>query len=220
VRAATSLKRARLYAILDLGYVAPAETQAVATELIRGGADVIQLRAKKQSAAEVRELAEEIHGLTSHAGVPLIVNDLPEIARDVGVEGLHLGQDDLPLAAAREIVRRENCWIGKSTHSLAQAIAAEAEGADYIGFGPLFATPTKPDYPPIGLAEIAHVHQLVKIPIFCIGGIKLQNLPEVLAAGAERAVIVSGLLQAVDIAAAARAAKQLLNPQSALRIPP
>lgn len=205
-----SLGQARLYAILDLGYVAVAEVKNVATELIRGGADIIQLRAKKQSAAEVRELAEELHGLTSDAGVPLIVNDLPEIARDVAVEGLHLGQDDLPIAAAREIVRRENCWIGKSTHSLAQAVAAAAEGADYIGFGPLFATPTKPDYSPIGLDEVAPVHELVKIPIFCIGGIKLQNLPGVLAAGAKRVVIVSGLLQSADIAAATRAAKQQL----------
>jgi len=212
-----SLGRARLYAILDLGYVAPDDAENVATELIRGGADVIQLRAKKQGAAEVRELAEVLHSLTSHAGVALIVNDHPEIARDVAVEGLHLGQDDLGIAAAREIVRREDCSIGKSTHSLAQAIAAEAEGADYIGFGPLFATPTKPDYAPIGLDEIRRVHELVKIPIFCIGGIKLQNLPEVLAAGAKRAVIVSGLLQAADIAAATRAAKQLLNPHSAIR---
>ena len=83
------------------------------------------------------------------------MNDHPEIARDLPLEGLHLGQDDLPIAAAREIVRRENCWIGKSTHSLAQAIAAGREGADYIGFGPLFATPTKPDYAPIGIDEIA-----------------------------------------------------------------
>ena len=157
-----------------------------------------------------RDLAAELHRLTSSAGVPLIINDYPEIAREVALEGLHLGQDDLAIADAREIVGRD-CWIGKSTHSVAQATAAVAEGADYIGFGPLFATPTKPDYVPIGTEEIRRVHELVPLPIFCIGGIKLQNLPDVLTAGAKRVVIVSGLLQSDDVAGATRAAKALLT---------
>jgi thiamine-phosphate pyrophosphorylase len=107
-----------------------------------------------------------------------------------------------------------NCAVGKSTHSLDQAIRAFYEGADYIGFGPLFATPTKPDYPPIGLDEIAKVHEAVRIPIFCIGGIKLDNLAKVIEAGAQRVVIVSGLLQASDVSAYGKAAKQLLNRKS------
>jgi thiamine-phosphate pyrophosphorylase len=204
-----ALARCRLYAILDLGYVAPAGAETAATELIRGGVDVIQLRGKKQTVAELTSLAEQLHCLTSAAGVPLIVNDHPEVVRDVAVEGLHLGQDDCSIALAQEIVRRE-CWIGKSTHSVAQAIAAAAEGADYIGFGPLFATPTKPDYPPIGIEEIARVHDLVALPIFCIGGIKPSNLPAVLAAGAKRVVIVSGLLQCVDVTSATRSAREML----------
>ena len=206
-----SLGEARLYAILDLGYVAPAEALNAAEQLLRGGADLIQLRAKKQSIAEVHDLAAQLHRLTSAAGVPLIINDHPEIARDLPVEGLHLGQDDLPLAAARAFVRRKNCWFGKSTHSVAQAVAAAAEGADYIGFGPLFATPTKPAYAPIGIDDIRRVHELVQLPIFCIGGIKQNNLAQVLAAGAKRVVIVSGLLQNADIAAATRAAKALFG---------
>ena len=205
-----SLARCLLYAILDLGYVEPGDAEAVTGELIRGGADLIQLRGKRQTRAELARLAEKLHLLTSHAGVPLIINDHPEIARDLPVEGLHLGQDDLPLATAREIVGRD-CWIGKSTHSMAQATAAAAEGADYIGFGPLFATPTKPAYAPIGLSQIRLVHEQVHIPIFCIGGIKSDNLPEILAAGAKRAVIVSGLLQSKDVAGATRAAKELLT---------
>jgi thiamine-phosphate pyrophosphorylase len=207
---ADSLGAGRLYAILDLSYVAPNDAVAVAKSLIAGGADIIQLRAKAQSAEAVRALVRQLHRLTNAAKIPLIVNDHAEIARDLPVEGLHLGQDDLSIAAARAIVRREGCWIGKSTHSLAQATAAQTEGADYIGFGPLFATPTKPNYQPIGLDEIARVHELVRSPIFCIGGIKLQNLPEVLAAGAQRVVIVSGLLQNADVAAATRAAKQII----------
>jgi thiamine-phosphate pyrophosphorylase len=212
-----ALARARLYAILDLGYVAPDRAEEAARDLLRGGADLIQLRGKKESIAELGRLAEKLHRLTSAAGVPLIINDHPEIARDIALEGLHLGQDDLAIAAAREIVRRD-CWIGKSTHSLDQAIAAAAEGADYLGFGPLFATPTKPDYAPIGTADIRRVHELVQVPTFCIGGIKLGNLSAVLAAGAKRVVIVSGLLQSKDVAAATRAAKELLsnNQQSAI----
>ena len=208
--ATNALERARLYAILDLGYVALFKAESAASALLRGGADLIQLRGKKESIDELTGLAEKLHRLTSDAGVPLIINDHPEIARDVPVEGLHLGQDDLAIADARDFVRRE-VWIGKSTHSLAQATAAVAEGADYIGFGPLFATPTKPDYQPIGTADTERVHQLGKLPIFCIGGIKLQNLPAVLAAGAKRVVIVSGLLESDDIAAATRAAKAVLS---------
>jgi len=216
--AVKALAEARLYAILDLGYVAPAEAERVAIELLRGGVDLIQLRGKKQTVAELTSLTNKLHGLSSEAGVPLIINDHAEIARNVPVEGLHLGQDDLPIAAAREIVRRD-CWIGKSTHTLAQASAALEEGADYIGFGPLFATPTKPAYQPIGTSDVHRVHELVPLPIFCIGGIKLENLAMVLSAGARRVVIVSGLLQSGDIATAAHAAKQLLdkNPQSAIR---
>lgn len=208
--AANALERARLYAILDLAYVAPAAAASVTQNLLRGGADLIQLRGKQQSVTALARLAKDLHRLTSAAGVPLIINDHPEIARDVALEGLHLGQDDLGLAAARHIVRRA-CWIGKSTHSLAQARAAVEEGADYVGFGPLFATPTKPDYRPIGTDDIRRVYEEVALPIFCIGGIKLQNLPQVLAAGARRVVIVSGLLQNADIAAATRAAKELLE---------
>jgi len=210
VPAVKSLGEARLYAILDLGYVAPNVAEKVAIELIRGGADLIQLRGKKQSVGELADLASQLHSRTSAAGVPLIINDHAEIARDLPVEGLHLGQDDLSISAAREILRRD-CWAGKSTHSLAQATAAVEEGADYIGFGPLFATPTKPQYQPIGTREIRRAHELVRQPIFCIGGIKLENLPEVLAAGASRVVIVSGLLQSSDIAAATRDAKNLLS---------
>ena len=129
------------------------------------------------------------------------------------MEGVHVGQDDDPIAVVREKAGR-NVIVGKSTHTLAQAIAAQSEGADYIGFGPIFATPTKPDYKPIGLADIKRVHVDVTLPIFCIGGIKIDNLDQVIAAGARRAVIVSGLLQAEDVAEYARTAKRLFNLKS------
>ena len=207
---AADLSRCRLYGILDLGYVDSSEIAGVAEQMIDGGVDLIQLRAKARPSREIATMATTLHNIAMRRGVPVVINDHPEIARVVGAEGVHLGQDDLPIAEAREIAGPD-CLVGKSTHSVDQAIRAFYEGADYIGFGPIFATPTKPDYPPVGLEEIRKVHDAVRIPIFCIGGIKLDNLPEVIAAGARRVVIVSGLLLANDIALYARSAKELLN---------
>ncbi len=167
----SALADARLYGIVDLGYVT-ADTAPVAAErLLEGGVDILQLRAKDAPKSIVAGLAEEIHALTAPLGVPFILNDYPELLRDVPAEGAHVGQDDGSVADAREAAGRP-VIIGKSTHSLAQAQAAAEEGADYIGFGPLFATPTKPGRPAIGLRDIAAVHELVPVPIFCIGGIK------------------------------------------------
>jgi thiamine-phosphate pyrophosphorylase len=210
---AAQLSRSRLYGILDLGYVERNRVTDIAAALVAGGVDLLQLRAKDYPAVEVQKVGEELREITQPQGVPLIINDYAEIARDLGAEGLHLGQDDMSIAEARAIVGAE-CAVGKSTHSLDQAIRAFYEGADYIGFGPLFATPTKPDYAPIGLTEIEKVHDAVRIPIFCIGGIKLDNLAKVIEAGARRVVIVSGLLQAADPAEYARGAKALLNRES------
>lgn len=206
------LRSATLYGIVDLGYVNVADAPRFAREMLRGGVDVIQLRAKKQSPAEIAPLARELKAITRDGVVPFVVNDHTAVAREIGADGVHIGQDDGSVAAARAVVG-EQCFVGKSSHSLAQADAAAAEGADYLGFGPLFATPTKPDYVPIGTAEIRRVHELVAQPIFCIGGIKLENLAGVVAAGARRVVIVSGLLQAPDVAKYARACKALLHPE-------
>ena len=204
-----ALADARLYGIVDLGYVS-ADTAPVAAErLLEGGVDVLQLRAKNTPKAIVAGLAEEIHALTAPLGVPLILNDYPELLRDVPAEGAHVGQDDLSVSEARQAAGRA-VLIGKSTHSLTQARAAAAEGADYIGFGPLFATPTKPGRPAIGLQDIRAAHESVAVPIFCIGGIKQENLAQVREAGAERVVIVSGWLQADDIAGAVRVARGIL----------
>lgn len=214
---AADLSQGRLYGIVDLGYVDIGDAEKMAEAMIAGGVDLIQLRAKDHPSVEIAKLAVELHRITAERGVPLIINDHPEIARIVPAEGVHVGQDDMPIARAREIAG-PNCMVGKSTHSVDQAIRAFFEGADYIGFGPIFATPTKPDYQPIGLEEIRKIHDAVRIPIFCIGGIKLDNLREVIEAGAHRVVIVSGLLQANDVAAYGRAAKELLNRKSKFEI--
>ncbi|MBU3664659.1 MAG: thiamine phosphate synthase [Chthoniobacterales bacterium] len=204
------LAAARLYGIVDLGYVAADQAAVVAEKLIVGGVDVLQLRAKELAVGEVARLAVAIHRITAAAGVPLIINDYPELLREVPAEGVHVGQDDMAVEDARAAAGRP-VIVGKSTHSITQACAAAGEGADYIGFGPLFATPTKPGRPAIGLGEIAATHEKVSIPVFCIGGIKLSNLGDVAAAGAQRVVIVSGWLQADDIAAAVRESRALLG---------
>ncbi len=205
-----TLAAARLYGIVDLSYLS-ADTAPVAAErLLEGGVDILQVRAKQTDKSIVAALAEEIHALTAPLGVPLILNDHPDLLRDVPAEGAHVGQNDLTVAEARAAAGRP-VIIGKSTHSIAQACEAAEEGADYLGFGPLFATPTKPGRPAIGLQDIAAVHELVSVPIFCIGGIKSGNLAQVRDAGARRVVIVSGWLEAEDIAFAVRSARQILS---------
>jgi thiamine-phosphate pyrophosphorylase len=213
-----NLSDCRLYGILDLGYVRKSDATHAAEAMIKGGVDLIQLRGKDQSIEELVELAAELHELTARSFTPLIVNDHAEVASKVPVEGVHVGQDDDSI----EVVRRKAgrpVVVGKSTHSLGQARAAQREGADYIGFGPIFATPTKPDYRPIGLKEINRVHLDATVPIFCIGGIKIDNLDQVIAAGAHRVAIVSGLLKAPDIVEYARACKKLLTLESEIRNP-
>ncbi len=208
-----NLSDCRLYGILDLGYVGIDDAERVMKSMIDGDVDLIQLRAKEHSVEEIVDLAGKLHEVTSAAGVPLIVNDHAEVAAKVPVEGVHLGQDDDSLAHARKKAGR-HVLVGKSTHSLEQAVEAEREGADYVGFGPIFATPTKPDYQPIGLTGIKRVHNEITVPTFCIGGIKIDNLGQVIAAGARRVAIVSGLLKAPDVAKYARACKALLNPET------
>lgn len=204
------LADALLYGIIDLGYVNNQDAPRILEELTGGGIDAVQLRGKNRSIEDLTALAEVLLPITRLANIPLIINDHAAIAQHVPVQGVHVGQDDDAIDNVRARLDRPTV-VGKSTHSIAQAIAAEREGADYIGFGPIFSTPTKPDYPPIGFEQIREVHQRVSIPIFCIGGIKLENLADVIAAGAKRVVIVSGLLQASDPAAYARQAKQFLG---------
>lgn len=203
------LSAARLYGIVDLGYVKPEGVESMTVALIEGGVDILQLRAKGHSEGEVHAMGRAIHAITRSAGVPLVINDYPRIAAEIGSEGVHVGQEDDAVAQARAIVGSQ-CFVGKSTHSLAQALAAQDEGADYIGFGPLYATGTKPDYVPIGLAEITEVHQRVQVPIFCIGGVNAARLDEIVGAGAKRVVVVSAFLLAQDVAGEVRTLKARL----------
>ena len=204
-----NLMECRLYGIIDLGYVEEPDLARVAEQMIEGGVDLIQLRGKGKSLDELVGHAAKLHELTARSSTPLIVNDHAEIASRIPVEGVHVGQDDDSIEVARRKAGR-SVLIGKSTHSLEQALAAQREGADYIGFGPIFATPTKPDYAPIGLADIRRVHAEVSLPIFCIGGINIDNLQSVIGAGAKRVVMVSALLKPHSIVDYARCATDML----------
>jgi thiamine-phosphate pyrophosphorylase len=202
-----------LYGIVDLSYVAPDNIAPVTARLIEGGVDMLQLRAKECSKSEILNFANVMVQITRPAGVPLILNDHPDLLREVDADGCHVGQEDFSIDAAREMAGRR-CIVGRSTHTVAQAAAAESEGADYIGFGPLFPTATKPDARAIGLADIRPVHEHVKVPIFCIGGVKLVNLPMVLGAGCKRVCIVSELLLAEHVAKRTAEVKSAIIRQS------
>src|SRR5205814_3903616 len=198
-----NLNDARLYGIIDLGYVEESDVTHVAEQMIEGCVDMIQLRGKGKSLDELTGYAARLHEITVPSSTPLIVNDHAEIAARVPVEGVHVGQEDDSVLVVRQKAGRD-LMVGKSTHNVTQARAERDEGADYIGFGPIFTTPTKPDYMPIGLSDIGQVHLGVGIPIFCIGGINIDNLQQVIDAGAKRVVMVSALLKAHSLVDYAR----------------
>lgn len=206
------LKDCYLYGILDLAYVSREKAMDMARVMVKSGVDILQLRAKNVAEDEIERLATQLHPITADGEIALVINDHPRLAAKVQAEALHLGQDDGSLEDARAIVGSQMI-IGRSTHSLQQARDAVEEGADYIGFGPLYATPTKAEYIPIGLNDITAVHEEVDLPIFCIGGIKADNLPAVLEKGARRVVIVSGILQAEDIPGYIKKVRQQLRPE-------
>ncbi len=230
----------RLYSILDLGYITEENAESATRSLLSGGADILQLRAKNHDLATIERVARRLLPICQLAGIPFILNDFPALAASIGADGVHIGQDDGTLEEARASVecgmrsaeygmkdasdsfsfsptphsalRTSHFLIGRSTHSLDQARAALAEGFDYIGFGPLFPTPTKLGRPGIGLENIAEMERDVgsRIPAYCIGGITPETLPAVLAAGAQRVVIVSSLLLAPDIENATAGCKSLI----------
>jgi len=197
----------KLYAITCPEQLAGRDPLKVAEEAILGGADVIQLRDKKASEQELLRLAKALLAVTRKHGVPLIVNDHVKIAKESGADGVHLGQDDGSLAEAR-IVLGENALIGRSTHSPEQALAAEKEGFDYIGVGPVFPTPTKPGRAATGLDFVRFASAKLEVPFVAIGGIDLSNLTEVVEAGATRIAFVRALTGQPQ---PAEAAKRLLG---------
>ena len=169
-----------------------------------GGVDIIQLRTKELEALPFIRLAEKMMALARGAQIPFVVNDRPDVALAVGADGVHLGQLDLPVALARRVAPA--AFIGRSSHEAAHAERAIEEGADYFAVGPVWATPTKPGREPAGLSYVRDVaRRNVELPWFAIGGITLDNVEQVLAAGATTIAMVRALLDARDPAEAAHA---------------
>ena len=193
-----------LYGMVDLSSADADAAFALATALVDGGARILQLRIKGADAGAQLAIARVLAPWCHARGVTFIVNDRVDVALAAGADGVHLGQDDLPLAAARAIAPA-GFLIGVSTHDEAQARAAIAGGADYIGFGPCFMTSTKtnPD-PVVGCERLAHVCASSTIPVVAIGGITLATVADVVRAGAAAAAIIRAVNAAADITAAAR----------------
>jgi thiamine-phosphate pyrophosphorylase len=183
----------------------------IAQEAVNGGADVIQLRDKEMSGYRLFNTACEIRNITRSAGALFIVNDRIDIAMASGADGVHLGQDDLPLIKARQLAPK-NFLIGISVGSVTEAVNAETGGADYVAVSPVFGTGTKPDAGPgHGTAILKAICQNISIPVIGIGGITKENATDVLFSGADGIAVVSAVISSDDIEKASRELKLLIR---------
>ena len=192
-----------IYLVTDDGCLQGRELLDCVREALEGGVTLVQYRAKTASSAEMYAEALQLKALCDSFKVPLIINDRLDIAMAVGAAGVHLGQDDLPCAAARKILG-EDYIIGVSAHNPAEAKAALQSGADYLGCGAVFGTATKADVQKLGTDGLAAICKAKGLPVVGIGGVTADNYREVRAAGADGAAIVSGILAQPDIRATVR----------------
>ncbi|MFC5713368.1 thiamine phosphate synthase [Thalassorhabdus alkalitolerans] len=193
------MKDFRLYTITGEEFHSGRSMLEVMEEAVKGGSDIIQLRDKFSSKKEVFEKAKKLREMTARYGAAFIVNDHIDVALAAGADGIHLGQDDLPLSEARKIVG-EDMIIGISTHAIEEAREAERNGADYIGVGPVFATKSKVDViDPVTTSYVKQVADEITIPFVAIGGIKLHNVDQVIDAGADRICAISEIVGSTDI---------------------
>lgn len=177
--------------------------------LIGGGARIVQLREKEISKKALYDMALRFRKITSEAGVLLIINDHVDIALAVGADGVHLGQDDLPIQAARKIA--PDLLIGVSTHNMDEALTAQANGADYVNIGPIFATNTKGGLnSSLGPQAITGIGSSLEIPFTVMGGIKQANIHKVLEQGARRIAVVTAITQAPNVTASVRALRDVI----------
>jgi thiamine-phosphate pyrophosphorylase len=204
----------KLYTFVDTAYLNGRAPEYIAQQLCDGGADLIQIRAKNSSLEEICSMAEAILPITKQASVGLVINDHLSIARQIGAELCHLGQEDFfgeENSHVSNLAERGSVQIGLSTHAPEQAQKAIAAGADYIAIGPVYATGTKPTAKPVTLDYVRWAAANIKIPWFAIGGINLKNIHDVLAAGAQRICVVSAILNSDDIAAICHQFKERLS---------
>jgi thiamine-phosphate pyrophosphorylase len=205
-----SLDKIQLYCFSPGKFLKDRDSVELITAQIRGGADVIQLREKEMSKRDRLELGLKIRELTRQEGVRFIVNDDVDLALILDADGVHLGQDDIPIRFARPLMKDK--IIGVSTHSLKQAEEAVASGADYIGVGPVFETETKEDREDlVGLSLLSKIRDIGPIPYVAIGGIGKDNIVSLAKAGCHRAAVISDIMLAPDIEQRCRMIKQRLS---------
>ena len=193
----------RLYVVLDRTAAGGRSLEDILVAALEGGAEMIQLREKTSPSGTLLPLAQRLLARCRAAGVPVLVNDRVDLAVVVDADGVHVGQDDLPPAAARALLRPGKI-LGISTHNEEQAAAAQAAGADYVAVGSMFATATKPEFQLVGPALVRRVRPLVRVPLIGIGGITPDNVGEVITAGCDGVAVISAVCAAPDPADAAR----------------
>jgi thiamine-phosphate pyrophosphorylase len=186
-----------LYVILDRMVARDRDLEQILAGCIVGGCRMVQLREKEWPSGRLFPLATRLRDRCRDAGVTFIINDRVDLALAVGADGVHLGQDDLPARAARPLLR-PGMVLGISTHSAEQARAAQAEGADYVAVGSMFATLTKSDFQLVGPGLIKELRPLIRVPLVAIGGITVDNVGEVIRAGADGVAVISAVCAAPD----------------------
>lgn len=208
------LERSRLYLVCGAGAEGGRREGVELPDLIRsavaGGVEVVQLREKKLADDELTAVAAAAAALCARLGSLLIVNDRPWVAAESGADGIHVGQDDLPVGDVREIVGPA-MLVGLSTHSPAEIDAVDPELVDYIGVGPVHETPTKPGRAAVGLELVRYAAANAPVPFFAIGGLDAGNLAQVLGAGAERVCVLRAIAGAADPETAARELCRILD---------
>ena len=203
------LHRIRLYVLISSS-IATKSVKETTRLVIDGGADAIQLREKIISDSEFISLAGEVRDITTKSGTLLIINDRVHVAKEINADGVHLGQQDMSALEARNIIGGGKI-IGVSTHSVTQARQAQKDGADYIAIGPIYPTMTKDYEPSIGIEIVHEISEAVNIPFIAIGAITLDNLDEVLKAGASRVAVCSAIIGSKDIYSSTKQFKEKLN---------
>ncbi len=199
----------KLYLVTDRTWLKDGQTlESCVEQAILGGVTLVQLREKNMSDEEFTENAERMLSVCRKHDVPLIINDRADIAAKVGADGVHVGLDDMSVKDARRILGDEKI-VGATAHNVREALAAEADGADYLGVGAVFGSSTKSDAKPLELSELRAVCEAVKIPVCAIGGINAGNISRLCGSGIKGAAVISGILAEDDILSAAEKLKKL-----------
>ena len=206
------IKEFRLYGVTDIKKYDERILKRIETACTNG-VDIIQLRSKKLTDQEMIRLGEKIRPITNKYKALFFVNDRPDLALAIQADGVHIGQDDMPVKIVRRLfsLANKHMFVGKSTHSFTQACSTAREAVDYIGVGPIFKTPTKATYKPVGTELIKHVALHIRKPFVCIGGINSTNIQKVCAAGAGRVAVVRALFSASSTARAAQQLRKIIE---------